>query len=61
MGRLVSRSTHPAVLAFFPIWESIESSVSLLRNELDQMTLAVKQGDLVLGLVLIGHGELEGY
>lgn len=60
MGRLASRSTHPAVLAFFPIWESIEAT-SLLGNELDQMTLAVKQGDLILGLVMIGHGELEGY
>jgi hypothetical protein len=60
MGRLASHSTHPAVLAFFPIWESIEST-SLLQNELDQTTLAVKKGDLILGLVMVGHGELEGY
>jgi hypothetical protein len=56
LGRLASGNTHPAVLGFFPIWDGVDST-AVVSNELDQMTLAVKNGDVTLGLVLIGHGE----
>jgi hypothetical protein len=48
---------HPAVLALFPIWEEI-TEPTLLKNEMDQWTLAVKLGEQVLGLVIVGHGEV---
>jgi hypothetical protein len=47
---------HPAVLALFPIWEEI-TEPKLVKNELDQWTLAVKLGSQVIGLVIVGHGE----
>jgi len=48
---------HPAVLALFPIWEEV-TEPTLTKNDLDQWTLAVKLGDQVLGLVVVGHGEI---
>jgi hypothetical protein len=48
---------HPAVLALFPIWEEI-SGPSVVKNEMDQWTLAIKLGDQVVGLVIVGHGEV---
>ncbi len=49
---------HPAVLALFPIWEEL-SEPGLVRNEMDQLTLAVPVGSIspALGLVVEGHGE----
>jgi len=48
---------HPAVLALFPIWDEV-SEPKLTKNEMDQWTFAIKLGDLVLGLVIVGHGEV---
>jgi hypothetical protein len=48
---------HPAVLALFPIWDEI-SEPTLTKNEMDQWTFAIKLGDRVLGLVVLGHGEV---
>ena len=50
--------THPAVLALYPVWEEV-SEPKLVKNDLDQWTLAVKLGDQVLGLVVSGHGEVH--
>jgi hypothetical protein len=49
---------HPAVLALFPIWEE-PSKPGLVRNEMDQWTLAVPVDSIspTLGLVVEGHGE----
>ena len=49
---------HPAVLALFPIWEELSEPV-LVRNEMDQWTLAVPVGSVSpnVGLVVEGHGE----
>jgi hypothetical protein len=49
---------HPAVLALFPIWEE-PSEPGLVRNEMEQWTLAVPVGSIspTLGLVVEGHGE----
>lgn len=48
---------HPAVLALFPIWEEI-SEPKLTKNEMDQWTIAIKLGEQVVGLVVVGHGEV---
>jgi hypothetical protein len=48
---------HPAVLALFPIWDEI-SEPTLTKNEMDQWTLAIRLGDQVVGLVILGHGEV---
>lgn len=53
---LASGVPHPAVLALFPIWDEI-SEPTLVKNELDQWTLAVRIGDLTFGLVVEGHGQ----
>jgi hypothetical protein len=49
---------HPAVLALFPVWEE-PSEPAVVRNEMDQWTLAVPVGSIspTLGLVVEGHGE----
>ncbi|UCF37260.1 MAG: hypothetical protein JSU96_21145 [Acidobacteriota bacterium] len=49
---------HPAVLALFPIWDDVSEPV-IVKNDMDQWTLAVKLGDKVLGLVVEGHGEIH--
>lgn len=48
---------HPAVLALFPIWDQV-SEPTLTKNEMDQWTLAIKLGAQVVGLVIVGHGEI---
>jgi hypothetical protein len=48
---------HPAVLSVFPIWDEV-SGPTLVKNDVDQPTLAVKVGDVVFGLVVEGHGEI---
>ena len=50
---------HPAVLALFPVWEEL-SEPGLVRNEMDQWTLAVPFASIspTLGLVVEGHGEV---
>ena len=55
-----SGTTHPIVMALFPVWELPDQN-SVLKNELDQPILVFKRDDLTLGIVLSGHGELEGY
>lgn len=55
-----SSAIHPAVMALFPVWDEVEKT-SLVQNDLDQTTLAVKIGGQTYGLVLQGHGEIEGY
>ncbi len=51
---------HPGVMAIFPLYEDAPEP-KLMRNEMDQWTLAVDRGALKIGLVVEGHGELEGY
>jgi hypothetical protein len=48
---------HPGTLALFPIYDEI-SEPQVMKNEMDQPTVAVKLGSLTLGLVLKGHGEI---
>jgi hypothetical protein len=52
-----SGTPHPAVMALFPVWDEI-SETSLVKNEIDQWTLAWKDGDVTLGMVVEGHGEM---
>jgi hypothetical protein len=53
-----SGRVHPAVIAVFPVWDEIDGPAQMLRNEIDQWTLAVRLSDRILGLVVIGQGEL---
>jgi hypothetical protein len=53
-----SGKTHPAVIALFPIADEPAGGAALTRNDLDQLTLAVKGPDRVYGFVLEGHGDL---
>ena len=47
---------HPAVMSIFPIWEEI-SEPSIVKNDMDQWTLAMPFDNLAFGLVVEGHGE----
>ncbi len=51
---------HPGTMALFPLYEDAPEP-KLMQNEMDQWTLAVGSGALQMGLVVEGHGELEGY
>lgn len=51
---------HPGTMALFPLYEDAPEP-KLMRNEMDQWTLAFGSGALQMGLVVEGHGELEGY
>ena len=53
-----SGKTHPAVIALFPIAEEPAGGAAITKNDLDQLTLAVKGPDRVYGFVLEGHGDL---
>ncbi|MDX1382647.1 MAG: hypothetical protein R3190_03330, partial [Thermoanaerobaculia bacterium] len=58
MSQKASERVHPAVMAVFPMWEEPAEDAELTVNDLDQLTLAVRIGDRVLGFVLEGYGEL---
>ncbi len=60
MSKEASGSTHPVVMAMFPVWDEPETE-SVVGNDLDQPTLVVKSAAATFGLVLVGHGETEGY
>ncbi len=48
---------HPAVLSLFPVWDPV-TKPTIIKNDLDQPTLAVPVGDVQFGLVVEGHGEI---
>jgi len=48
---------HPGVMAVFPIWDDVPSP-RMMNNELGQLSLALKLGETVCGLVIEGHGEI---
>jgi hypothetical protein len=52
-------TAHPGVLALFPVTKD-PAGPELLKNDLGQWMVAVKVGSLALGLVIVGHGEVEG-
>jgi hypothetical protein len=58
LSEKASGKTHPAVVALFPIAEEPAAGAAITRNDLDQLTLAVKGPDRVYGFVLEGHGDL---
>lgn len=60
LSKKASGINHPAVLALFPV-QGPASEPRLIRNEIDQWTLAVPLSPFTLGLVVEGHGEIEGY
>ena len=58
LSEKASGKTHPAVIALFPIADEPEGGAAITKNDLDQLTLAVKAPDRVYGFVLEGHGDL---
>jgi hypothetical protein len=58
LSQKASGRTHPAVIALFPVGEAPAGGAALVRNDLDQLTLAVARGDRTFGFVLEGHGDL---
>ena len=59
MSNKASGKDHPAILSVFPVYEEV-SEPQMLKNEMDQWTMAVPLGEVTLGLVIVGHGETEG-
>lgn len=51
-----SRTNHPAALALFPV-ERVEKA-ALVKNEAGQPTLAIPFGEITLGIVVEGTGEI---
>ena len=48
---------HPGVMALFLVYDEIDKP-KMMRNEMDQPTLATKIDSLKLGIVIEGHGEI---
>ena len=53
----VSGTPHPAVLSVFPVYKKVNKP-RIIKNELDQWTIAVPLQSATLGLVIIGIGEM---
>ena len=51
-----SRTNHPASLALFPV-ERVEKPATV-KNETGQPTLAIPFGEITLGIVVEGTGEI---
>jgi len=49
---------HPATLSLFPIYDEV-TGPKLVKNDMDQWTLVAQSGSLTLGVVMLGHGEIE--
>lgn len=58
LSQKASGRVHPAVIALFPVYEEPAGGAALVRNDLDQLMLAVEGADRTYGFVLEGHGEL---
>lgn len=58
LSKKAASRPHPAVLALFPVTGG--ETPKLVKNDLGQWTLAAEVGPLLLGLVIHGHGEVEG-
>jgi len=51
-----TKQPHPASMAVFPVWDEVKEP-TIVANDVGQPMLAVRLGDLQLGLVIEGHGE----
>lgn len=56
LSRGATGTTHPAVLALFPV-DGSEELPAVVDNEMGQPTLALQVGEVTLGLVVRGRGE----
>jgi hypothetical protein len=60
-SRKITGTTHPAVLALFPVYEEVDHG-AVIENEMGQTTLAAIVADgLTIGFVVDGQAEAEGY
>lgn len=57
LSRKATGTNHPAVLALFPV-DGAEELPAVVDNELGQPTLAVQVGEVTLGLVVRGQGDV---
>lgn len=57
LSRKATGTNHPAVLALFPV-EGAEELPAVVDNAMGQPTLAVQVGEVTLGLVVRGRGEV---
>ena len=55
-SRKASRTNHPAILSLFPIYDQV-ATPALVKNEVDQWTLAISIDSVIIGLVIQGQGE----
>jgi len=58
LSEKASGRVHPAVIALFPVHDEPAGGAAVVRNDLDQLTLAVAGHDRVYGFVFEGHGDL---
>lgn len=49
---------HPGVMALYPIWDDVSAVPAMLKNEMEQWSLVIRRDDLVIGIVVEGHGEI---
>lgn len=57
LGTQAAGTPHPAVMALFPLYEEV-TELKLVKNDLDQWTIAVPFDSVTLGVVVQGHGEI---
>jgi len=48
---------HPGVMALYPMWDEVSETPAMMKNEMDQWSLVVQRDELVMALVVEGHGE----
>ncbi len=53
---IIEGATHPMTMALFQNYDGV-AEAAVFWNDLDQPTLAVPLGDVILGLVIEGQGE----
>ncbi len=57
LSKKTSGTPHPAVLSLVPIYEEV-TVPRMVKNDMDQWTIAASVGSLTLGLVIMGQGEI---
>jgi hypothetical protein len=57
LSKKASSTPHPAVLSLVPIYEEV-TAPRMVKNDMDQWTIATPVGSFTLGLVFMGHGEI---
>ncbi len=56
VSKLATGTEHPGVIALYQIYDPVESA-GIVRNDFDEPCLALPLPELVMGMVLFGHGQ----